>query len=385
MRATNRAFGISLALVLLTRATAGSATEIAVCTDFGPFTIELFDKDAPLHTANFLRYVDDGFYSGTVFHRVVGGFVVQGGGYDRELRRRETLDPIENESRNGLSNVRGTLAAARTSDPNSATSQFFINLVDNARLNATDKEWGYTVFGRVKAGMEIVDKIGQLPTSSAGALGADVPDPLVAVSSMTVLDTKALDKLPEESRPETLVKRIFEALAANEPEQTLAWVRLYRSLCAPLLPDVLLAEAKSASALGQMRHARYALEDYFAFADASHPTYASAKALYATLAPGTQPGVKPLTGQCKVPEIPNIPNGSIDSLDVMVDGQTAIRKFMSESETYLECLSEIIDDHDLDDEQHSAAVREHNQMVGVMEDVAEDFNKQVRIFKAREQ
>ena len=385
MRTTNRASRVCTALLLLTCATAGSATEVAVCTDFGPMTIELLDKEAPLHTANFLRYVDEGFYSGTVFHRVVAGFVVQGGGYDRKLQRRETLEPIENESRNGLSNVRGTLAAARTSDPNSATAQFFINLTDNTRLDATDDDLGYTVFGRVESGMDVIDRIAGLPTSSAASFEGDVPEPLVAVSSMAVLDSKALAKIPEASRPKTLIKRIFDAMGANDPEQTLEWVRLYRSTCAPLLPDVLLAEAKAAAALGKSRRAQYALEDYFTIADSSHPTFASAQELFATLSPDAQPGVEPLIGQCKAPEVPPIPNGSVDSLDVMVDAQSAIRSFMSESEVYLDCISEIIDERKLDDEQHAAAVRQHNQMVGLMEDVAEDFNKQVRIFKAREQ
>jgi hypothetical protein len=173
-------------------------------------------------------------------------------------------------------------------------------------------------------------------------------------------------------------------MGASDPEQALEWVRLYRSTCAPLLPDVLLAEAKAAAALEQPRHAQFALEGYFAIADASHPTFASAQALYATLGPAAQPGVAPLIGQCQAPAVPRIPNGSLEPIDVMVDAQTTIRTFMSESEMYLDCLSDIIDERELDDGQHAAAVHLHNQMVGLMENVAEDFNKQVRVFKARE-
>lgn len=384
MRATNRTSRICIAFLLSLCATAGSATEVAVCTDFGPFSIELFDKEAPLHTANFLRYVDEGFYSGTVFHRVVSRFVVQGGGYDAMLQRRETLEPVANESGNGLSNERGTIAAARTGDPDSATSQFFINLADNTRLDATEDAPGYTVFGRVVSGMDVIDKIGALPTGSSGPLEANVPEPLVKAASFVEADPSALEDIPEGARSETLIKRIFDAMGASDPEQALEWVRLYRSTCAPLLPDVLLAEAKAAAALEQPRHAQFALEGYFAIADASHPTFASAQALYATLGPAAQPGVAPLIGQCQAPAVPRIPNGSLEPIDVMVDAQTTIRTFMSESEMYLDCLSDIIDERELDDGQHAAAVHLHNQMVGLMENVAEDFNKQVRVFKARE-
>ena len=113
-----------------------NAVDVAVCTDAGNFTIELLEQQAPLHSANFLEYVDRGFYTGTVFHRVIDGFVVQGGGYTREFRSKLTLDPVQNESRNGVGNSRGTVAAARTGDPHSATSQFYINLTNNVALNA---------------------------------------------------------------------------------------------------------------------------------------------------------------------------------------------------------------------------------------------------------
>jgi len=117
MRPTKRATFACALLPMLSIISTAWATEIAVCTDKGPFTIELFDAQAPLHTANFLRYIEQGFYSGTVFHRVVNGIIVQGGGHDRELKHRTTFAPVQNESRNGLSNERGTLAAARTADP----------------------------------------------------------------------------------------------------------------------------------------------------------------------------------------------------------------------------------------------------------------------------
>ena len=127
----NRSY-VALLALLVTHA--AQATDVAVCTDRGRFVIELADSEAPKHVENFLRYVDMAYYSGTVFHRVVSGFVVQGGGYDRDLRNRPALPPIQNESRNGLRNVRGSVAAARTEDPDSATSQFYVNLKDNTQV-----------------------------------------------------------------------------------------------------------------------------------------------------------------------------------------------------------------------------------------------------------
>ena len=125
------------------------ATEVAVCTDNGRAVFELADEAAPQHVANFLRYVDMGYYSGTVFHRVQPNLFVQGGGLDRELRQRSTLPPVPNESSNGLHNTRGTVAAARTDDPDSARSQFFVNLADNTQQLDRGRDAGYTVFARV--------------------------------------------------------------------------------------------------------------------------------------------------------------------------------------------------------------------------------------------
>ncbi|USD20389.1 peptidylprolyl isomerase [Microbulbifer variabilis] len=132
-------------------------------TDLGIIQIELFAKEAPVTVQNFLTYTNNGFYNGIIFHRIVPGFVVQGGGFTFDFQRKETQDPIVNESANGLQNLRGTLSMARTNDPDSATSQFFINLVDNTRLDAQEGKPGYAVFGRVIAGMDIVEKMVEQP------------------------------------------------------------------------------------------------------------------------------------------------------------------------------------------------------------------------------
>src|SRR5256886_1171400 len=128
-------------------------------TSHGEFLVELFPKEAPVTVENFLRYVDDGHFDGTIFHRIVPGFVIQGGGLTADFASKKTRAPISNEARNGLKNTRGSLSMARTSDINSATSQFFVNLADNAFLDHGPRDYGYAVFGRVTQGMEVIDKI----------------------------------------------------------------------------------------------------------------------------------------------------------------------------------------------------------------------------------
>jgi peptidyl-prolyl cis-trans isomerase A (cyclophilin A) len=133
-------------------------------TSHGGFTVELFPKEAPLSVENFLRYVDEGFFDGTIFHRIVPGFVIQGGGLTADFSNKKTRTPISNEAKNGLKNSRGSLSMARTSDINSATSQFFVNLSDNAFLDHGPRDYGYAVFGRISEGMDVIDKIARVGT-----------------------------------------------------------------------------------------------------------------------------------------------------------------------------------------------------------------------------
>ena len=128
-------------------------------TSHGAFTVELFPKEAPVTVENFLKYVDDGFFDGTIFHRIVPGFVIQGGGLTADFANKKTRAPIGNEAKNGLKNTRGSLSMARTSDINSATSQFFVNLKDNGFLDHGPRDYGYAVFGRVTDCMEVIDRI----------------------------------------------------------------------------------------------------------------------------------------------------------------------------------------------------------------------------------
>ena len=146
--------------------------------------LELYPDKAPETVANFLKYVDDGFYNNTIFHRVIPGFMIQGGGLTARMQQKDTSAPIKNEADNGLKNDRGTIAMARTMDPHSATAQFFINLVDNDFLNfqaPSGNGWGYCVFGRVTEGMDVVDKIAKVKTTTVG-MYQDVPSDLVVIT-----------------------------------------------------------------------------------------------------------------------------------------------------------------------------------------------------------
>jgi peptidyl-prolyl cis-trans isomerase A (cyclophilin A) len=156
-------------------------------TSLGGFTVELFTEEAPESAANFLKYAEDGFFDGTTFHRVVPNFVIQGGGLLADMSQKKTRAPIKNEARNGLKNLRGSLSMARTSDINSATSQFFVNLVDNAFLDNAPGNYGYAVFGKVTDGMETIDKIAAVETGLKKGHD-DVP-----LEAVTILSAKPLE------------------------------------------------------------------------------------------------------------------------------------------------------------------------------------------------
>jgi peptidyl-prolyl cis-trans isomerase B (cyclophilin B) len=163
---------------------------VEMTTNKGTFKIQLDAEKAPKTVANFLNYVNSGFYNGTLFHRVINGFMIQGGGMEASMREKETSDPIENEATNGLPNSLGSIAMARTSDPHSATSQFFINVADNTFLNhtaKTERGWGYCVFGQVTEGMDIVENIKKVETGNMG-MHQDVPVENVVIESATVVE-----------------------------------------------------------------------------------------------------------------------------------------------------------------------------------------------------
>ena len=177
--------GLGLALSLNAAQAQTSAPKVKLATSLGDIVIELNPDKAPKTVENFLQYVKDGHYNGLVFHRVISSFMIQGGGFSADMQQKATRAPIPLEATNGLKNERGTIAMARTNVPDSATSQFFINVVDNAMLNATGPGNGYAVFGKVVAGMDVVDKIRAVPTGTRG-MHRDVPTTPVTITQATL-------------------------------------------------------------------------------------------------------------------------------------------------------------------------------------------------------
>jgi len=181
------AFLFALAIVLPAHA-ANPVVEIK--TSMGILAIELYPEQAPKSVENFLQYVKDGYYNGLIFHRVIDGFMIQGGGFDQGMKEKPTRAPIPNEAKNGLKNEPGTLAMARTRDPHSASSQFFINVGNNAFLDYPGQDgWGYAVFGKVIRGLEVVQKIGKVPTATLG-FHENVPTKPVIIESAKLIDKK---------------------------------------------------------------------------------------------------------------------------------------------------------------------------------------------------
>jgi peptidyl-prolyl cis-trans isomerase A (cyclophilin A) len=156
-------------------------------TSQGDFTVELFSDEAPISSQNFLQYVDDGFFDGMIFHRVIPGFMIQGGGFTQDMKQKETRGAIKNEAKNGKKNLRGTLSMARTNDVDSATAQFFINLKDNDFLDNKPGSFGYAVFGQVTSGMEVVDAIAKVKTGRRG-MHDDVPVEAVVINKASRVD-----------------------------------------------------------------------------------------------------------------------------------------------------------------------------------------------------
>ena len=182
-------FLLAIATLVLSAA-AWAAPSVEMQTSLGRIVIELDDAKAPGSTKNFLAYVQDGFYNGTVFHRVIPNFMIQGGGFTADMTQKPTKAPIQNEAKNGLKNARGTIAMARTQDPHSATAQFFINHIDNVMLDYPSRDgWGYAVFGKVTEGMDVVDKIAQVRAGNRG-MHQNVPVEPVVIQSVKVISEK---------------------------------------------------------------------------------------------------------------------------------------------------------------------------------------------------
>jgi cyclophilin family peptidyl-prolyl cis-trans isomerase len=178
------------AAAMLTVGVAVAAPSVEIQTSLGRMVIELDAEKAPITVDNFLKYVRDGYYDGTIFHRVIEGFMIQGGGFTPSMAEKQAGQPIRNEAKNGLRNLRGTIAMARRADPHSAAAQFFINQQDNASLDFPGHDgWGYAVFGRLSEGIEVVDRIAKTPTGARGA-HRDVPVEPIVILSIKILSEK---------------------------------------------------------------------------------------------------------------------------------------------------------------------------------------------------
>jgi peptidyl-prolyl cis-trans isomerase A (cyclophilin A) len=188
-------------LAAVGQAPATLAPRVRFETTLGDFVVEVDTVRAPLTAENFLRYVRDGAYDGTVFHRVIANFVVQGGGYDERLTERPARAAIPNESGNGLSNRRGSLGLAREESPHSGSSQFYVNLVDNGKLDPLPSRWGYAVFARIVEGMDVIDRIAYLRTETVSNFGADVPVERPVVKRAYVVETSATAPAPLPAEP----------------------------------------------------------------------------------------------------------------------------------------------------------------------------------------
>ena len=191
MNLTRQLFLLSTAAVMPAGALAADP-QVDMKTSLGTIRLELYPAKAPKTVENFLKYARDGHYNGTVFHRVIDGFMIQGGGFDRAYKQKPTRDPIPNEAKNGLTNDLGTIAMARTNAPHSASAQFFINVKSNDFLNAASAQdgWGYAVFGKVVSGLDVVTKIAKTPTGPGGPFSTDVPRQPVIIESMSVVGGK---------------------------------------------------------------------------------------------------------------------------------------------------------------------------------------------------
>ena len=178
--------------ILMCNSVFAANPQVEIKTNFGSIFLELYPEKAPKTVKNFLSYVQENHYKDTVFHRVIPGFMIQGGGFDKSLKQKPTKQPIDNEANNGLKNEIGTLAMARTTNPHSATAQFFINVGNNKFLNYTmpnPRGYGYTVFGRVISGMDVVNKISVTPTGASMPFTKDVPKKMIVIKSISTLES----------------------------------------------------------------------------------------------------------------------------------------------------------------------------------------------------
>jgi cyclophilin family peptidyl-prolyl cis-trans isomerase len=373
---------LALAASPETHAQAASLRPVRICTEQGRIEVELDQRNAPLQAANFARYVESGFYNGTVFHRVVPDAIVQGGGYDLNLEPRRP-GAVANEPSGAAGNRRGTIAAARAEGSDSATAQFFFKLTDNGNLDASADAPGYTVFGRVTAGLDVLDAISALPTAPAGGL-PDVPTPLIELESVTLLERASPFAASIEGDPVALRAELERARAGRDPAAVLAAIDTLRRGCLELDGPEHLLEAEAAVALGRVDRARHGLEQFIAKTYPADPDRARAERLYASL-PAAAGDVDSLLAHCERPLAPTLPDGRDTELEVMQAVESAVRRYRQQGDAYLGCVSAVIDGGTLGDAETTDAVARHNEAVLEMTGVLSEFNAAVQTFKASRQ
>jgi cyclophilin family peptidyl-prolyl cis-trans isomerase len=403
---SNRARAVLITVAALLGSPAALAADVRLCTNYGAVDVEIDERAAPRHAANFLAYVESGFYDGTIIHRIVPGTMVQGGRFDPSFSERTPNAPIANESTNGLGNRRGTIAAARSEDPNSASSQFFFNLTDNSHLDGSIGSPGYTVFGRVTAGLDALDTIAELPNQVRGSL-QDVPVGLVEIQSAAVLDRSPVFGLSIEPDPAQLSADFDRVSARGDSAGTLAALDAMKRSCAGLDPAQIVAAAEAAIALRQTDRARYLLEPYLARADLRDPSRPAAESLVRSLEAGpanaeprpasrnsnvfagdigpdigaSSRDATELTARCRRPIAPSVPNGNFVERFALQAVERSVLQFRQSSEQYLNCVRQVLDSTNLDDNESTAVTRLYNDMVIELTAVSIRFNQAVANFR----
>lgn len=370
-----------LAITAVALAPQAFAVDIRICTTQGIIELELDERNAPRHARNFARYADSGFYAGTIIHRAVADTMVQAGAYDLRLDRRRPGEPVANESANGLSNRRGTIAASRADDPDSASTQFYINLTDNTHLDASASTPGYTVFGRVTAGLDVLDAISRLPTRQMGELN-EVPVPLVEFESVSVLERESLFGFTAEPDAETLRADFEAAMARNDAAMTLAAIDGLRRACLTLDSRQRLAEAEAALALDRADRARYGLEQYLARATTLDPLLPRAQRLYAALPAPESSDIERLLVQCRRPPVPSIPDGRFTELATMQTIEDQVRRYRQLGQSYLLCVERMLDSGELNERETIDATERYNEVVIELTATATRFNQAVARFRS---
>jgi cyclophilin family peptidyl-prolyl cis-trans isomerase len=369
------------ALLLTAVAPAAFAIDVRICTSQGIVELELDERNAAPYARNFARYADAGFYNGTVIHRSVAGSMLQGGGYDASLERRQPNAPVAGEFANGLSNQRGTIAASRSAGASTVTSQFFINLADNPHLDAAAGNPGFTVFGRVTAGLDVLDAIAGLPTRRVGDL-EEVPVPLIELESVTVLERESLFGLSVEPDPAALEAGFNAAQAGGNAGAVLAAVRAMRRACQSLTTAQYLAEAEAALAAGQIEQARYSVEQLLARATALDPLLPRAQRLYAGLPTATNVNFEQRLAECRRPQAPSVPDGRTSELGTLQAIESEVRRYRQLGETYLGCVDRIIHSGELNELETIAATEQYNDVVIELTATTSRFNQAAADFRA---